>query len=375
MMEGEWRRLPLSITWYLTTACNLACEFCYNRTEGPPSDFDLEEARRVLRDIAAAKPFSLCLIGGEIFMLDGLLTLIRDAHNYGIKVNLASNGLLITEAIMDELSTMNIGFIQISLDGSTAELHDRMRGPGTYDKTLAVIRRLKERGFRVDLATIISRPNLHDVVNMMKLGQELGISRVKYNLFIPAGPAAAVGKRYELNPRELRDAFRMIDEYRMANPDLEIEVEKPCFGNFSEYAGRELPEERGFKSYGCQAGTRTATILNTGDVVGCEMFSDEVAGNVYQESFNALWRRNDAFSNWRNPEPLKGKCNSCSVFSVCGGGCRANAVLYKNDFFASDPLCWFGPANSPRLPDAAADDDLDFIPLRVINSPNIVGGR
>lgn len=340
-MPDPWRDLPFTVTWYLTTACNLSCEYCYNRSKAPPTDFDLAKAKSALKGIAAARPFSLSLIGGEIFLLKGLMDLIKEANHYGIKVNLATNGLVITRAHVEGLQQMDIGFIQISLDGSTAAINDGMRGEGTYRKILATVETLRERGFKVDLATTISRPNLGDLVNVLELGNTLGVGRIKYNLYVPTGPGAHARDKYEVGATELRDAFPAVDEYRKAH-NLNIAVEKPCFGNFSDFIGKGTPTERSDKSYGCGAGTRTAKILNNGDVVGCEMFSDEMAGNVYSEVFDEIWRRGEAFHHWRYPKPLVGKCGNCPVFNVCNGGCRANAVLYTGDFLASDPLCWFG---------------------------------
>ena len=41
-----------------------------------------------------------------------------------------------------------------------------------------------------------------------------------------------------------------------------------------------------------------------------------------------------------NPDKLKGICGGCSDRYVCGGNCRALAIIDQGDFYAEDPACW-----------------------------------
>jgi len=74
-----------------------------------------------------------------------------------------------------------------------------------------------------------------------------------------------------------------------------------------------------------------------GDLQPCVFFPLKV-GNILEDDFEELWKKNEVLSNLRNKDILEGFCGKCDYRYYCGG-CRARAYAYTGDYLAPDPGC------------------------------------
>ena len=77
--------------------------------------------------------------GGEPFLRDDFLEILRYAHDRGITTCVSTNGTLLDDALVDALLEMAPVYLQVSLDGACAETNDAIRGRGTFERILAGI--------------------------------------------------------------------------------------------------------------------------------------------------------------------------------------------------------------------------------------------
>jgi sulfatase maturation enzyme AslB (radical SAM superfamily) len=87
-------------------------------------------------------------------------------------VTVLSNGILLKGTRLQKLATLPYRdrlTLQISLDGSTAAIHDGYRGTGSWQKAIDAIQRLKAGGFHVRLGTTQTPENSHDLASMCQL--------------------------------------------------------------------------------------------------------------------------------------------------------------------------------------------------------------
>ena len=107
---AEPLRAPVNITWEITSRCNLACRHCLSaelrgdRDDGLNSDTTSPDALRDLTyeecisfvdQVADFGVFQLNLGGGEPFLRDDLLDVLRYAHSRGIVTCVSTNGSLL----------------------------------------------------------------------------------------------------------------------------------------------------------------------------------------------------------------------------------------------------------------------------------------
>jgi MoaA/NifB/PqqE/SkfB family radical SAM enzyme len=99
---------------------------------------------------------------------------------------------LMTEAVLRQLHAAGLSRLAVSLDGSTAGIHDAFRGvDGSYAWTLAMLRAAREIGLTTQVNTTVSRFNLQDFDSLAVLMTELGISLWSVFFLVPTGRAQA----------------------------------------------------------------------------------------------------------------------------------------------------------------------------------------
>ncbi len=117
----------------ITYRCNLKCVFCYagsgctaNPT-GSSKEMTTEQIKEVLWKIFhQAKTPSVSFTGGEPTLIPELPALIRYAKELGMRVNLITNGTLITPALARTYAEHGLDSAQVSLEGVSADTHDRI---------------------------------------------------------------------------------------------------------------------------------------------------------------------------------------------------------------------------------------------------------
>src|SRR4030066_2253896 len=131
---------PKWIAWETTRRCNLHCIHCRSSSEQKVNDhpdFSTAEAFRIIDDIASyAKPV-VVLSGGEPLMRKDVFDIARYGTDKGLRMCLATNGTLVTDDICGKIKESGIKIVSLSLDGSTAAVHDDFRKqPGAFEATL-----------------------------------------------------------------------------------------------------------------------------------------------------------------------------------------------------------------------------------------------
>jgi MoaA/NifB/PqqE/SkfB family radical SAM enzyme len=150
---------PALAGYKITHRCNLRCAHCpYWSRKGEESDFArATETLRRLKDLGVR---ILIFEGGEpLLWRDGKKTighLVEYARGLFRSVCLTTNGLT-------SWSDLPIERVWVSLDGPR-ELHDRIRGPGVYDK---VMRNIEAAGTGVFLSTTVNTLNIESIPGML----------------------------------------------------------------------------------------------------------------------------------------------------------------------------------------------------------------
>jgi organic radical activating enzyme len=144
---------------YSNFDCNLACDYCCVRSspQADPRALPLEAVRRAAAEAPGAGVREIFVTGGEPFLRSDIGELLL-ACAQALPTTVLTNGLLFAgkrRLTLRELPRDRV-VLQISLDSPTPELHDRHRGPGTWEKARVGIAIAREEGFRVRLASTVA---------------------------------------------------------------------------------------------------------------------------------------------------------------------------------------------------------------------------
>lgn len=178
---------PTFVSIDFTYRCNLRCVYCYNTSPFETEELTTAEWKEVIDDLVELGTFTICLTGGEPTLRADYLEIVEYAHGKGLAVNTASNGLLINEDLARKMKKSGIRTAQISLDGSTALINDRLRGSGSFDFAVRAVKALVGNGIPTAISCVVSKLNIYDFPNVVNLGERLGVVRVRSMYFLPIG--------------------------------------------------------------------------------------------------------------------------------------------------------------------------------------------
>lgn len=328
---------PLHVAWEITRRCNANCVHC-SSSSGPdlqdPNEFPTAAALQIIDQLADAGVRVLAFSGGEPLLRPDLATLIEHAVERGLTTNVCTNGALVDDGMARRLKEAGLHSITVSLDGSCAETHDRLRHyPGLFDLAVAAIRTLVEHRHRVGVSFTPTLANYQEAADVVHLACFLGADSVCLSQYIPAGRGA---RDLMLDPARLgkvaRDVLRLQADYARR---LRVHCHD-C------HVALLLPPEQQQAYKGCGAGIATAGIRSDGSVTPC-IFMPNQAGNLHQTPFREIWENAPILLDIRDRGQLKdGNCGSCKLKLVCGG-CRAAAMAIHSNPMAGDPSCWMFP--------------------------------
>lgn len=242
-----WR--PAILQLHATAHCNLACRHCYS-SSGPrrKGRLDPSTVARLLEDAAALGYGILSVSGGEPLMDPGLFDHLSAARALGYQVDLVSNGTLIDDSAAERLGA-SADLVAISLDGPP-RLHDSLRdAPGSFERAVAGLRRLKRTGLGVAIIHTVRPETLRHLPWLLGFARDEGIGLVQLHPLEPVGRArtgmAATG------PGELETRLAMLvallsDEERSGVKvhcdilDVEVLANRPAGDCGSAEPAREL---------------------------------------------------------------------------------------------------------------------------------------
>ena len=183
-------RGPVEWSIDVTNECVGCCLHCFNRSRVLKRDeLSDDELAGVVRQIAAVKPLGVCLCGGEPLLRAGLVVaLAAELGKVGTSVNMVTTGLLVTPEIASSLADSGMRHVQVSIDGASAQSHERLRQlPGSFDKAIEGIRLLRESGVTVGVSFTPTRFNIEEWSEVYELCVSLDVAELREQPLMPLG--------------------------------------------------------------------------------------------------------------------------------------------------------------------------------------------
>lgn len=171
------RRIPLFISWNITFKCNLNCMYCGTH-DIKRAEWGTREVTEGLDTLWNLGSRWITFGGGEPLVREDIGHILRYAKRRGFQVYLSTNGALAPEKVKD---IETIDHVNLSIDGER-EVHDVIRGKGSFDKAVEAISVFTNIGIPVSLLCVLSNYNLDQVQKV------LGIA-ARHHLLVMFQPA------------------------------------------------------------------------------------------------------------------------------------------------------------------------------------------
>ena len=319
-------RAPVNVTWEVTLQCNLRCTHCLSDAGSESAEeLSTAECRKLIDQLAALRVFQVNIGGGEPFIREDFLELLDHAHERGLVTCASSNGLLIDRTLARRLARMEKFYLQVSLDGATAEVNDPIRGRGTYDRVLTAMGYLAGEGVRFSVNTVLTRNNYPQLETLGNLAREYG-AELRVSRFRPSGRGKDSRARLAPETAQL-EAFA---EWLERNQRVRTGDSFFCLTS-------EKRRRQGLDM--CGAAKLTCCLSPTGRLYPCAFLQEPafLTGDIRTGSFKDLWAHAPVFTQLRQLNVQA--CRTCPRFETCRGGCPAMAYHTHRDIARPDPEC------------------------------------
>ncbi len=176
--------LQKSLALYITTRCNYRCSICL-REYGKSTDLDPALLERILPDAISFGYSHIGLTGGEPCMHPEFKHIVETVVRAGVTFNFVSNGSMPERYgfIIDEYRD-KLGVVNLSIDGADREVNDRGREKGSFDGVMKAIKYFSGRDVPVALNVTINKFNRHQLEDIIKLADGLGIKEIVFSSVI-----------------------------------------------------------------------------------------------------------------------------------------------------------------------------------------------
>lgn len=181
-----------------TVACNLECITCFrNDWEQPIGRMSEETFERIFEELKTLDPIPNVYFGGigEPLFHQKTIKWIARIKTLGVKVEMITNGTLLTEKRSKQLIDSGLDLLWVSIDGASPESYADVRLGAELPKVLENLRRLfkmRKGGHfpipEIGVAFVAMKRNIADLPKIIRLGHTFGARYYSVSNLMPVIP-------------------------------------------------------------------------------------------------------------------------------------------------------------------------------------------
>jgi len=295
---------PLHGSIIITYRCNLRCSMC-ELWKRPieygalgKKELTTKELKKVIDDFREIGTTGIGFTGGEPMLRKDIFELVNYTKKKGMITHMSSNGLIINEQIASKIMQSGLDAIGFSLDGATAETHDKIRGiKGSYEKvinSILLLNKLNERRKKkliIIVVTVISTLNLHEIRELVSLLRKLKVDKISFIPFHDIGilsDGTPSMNKHKIKGKEMKQLDSVIDFLIKTKKEESIIDSSTRYLRLFKYCFRDMQ-----LPMPCYAGYATFSVDGYGDMYPCfpmmEMGLAKNAANVRDVSLKDYW--------------------------------------------------------------------------------------
>jgi radical SAM protein with 4Fe4S-binding SPASM domain len=355
-LDGRAKRNIRQVSVRITDLCNLRCHTCGQWGDNGYLHGQVsKELRRrevpsgryceILADLVhhGHRPL-VYLWGGEPMLYDGLLDLVESASSMGLPTSIATNGARVARSA-DRIVAAPLFLLQVSVDGHTNEVHDRLRpsaaGGSSFGDVISALEAVHEARARgnqdlplIASLTVVSRENFRHLVDLYEAFRD----RVDLFVFYLSwwiDPDSANSHEQDFSRRFGFVPSRHRGWMGRWSPDDFVALEGQLAGVLARSRPWNAPPVAVIPSilaaedlrayytdhsarFGfdrCVSIHQVVEINSNGDVSPCRDYHDYVVGNILESTIGELWN-SEAYCRFRSSVAKEGLMPVCS--RCCG---------------------------------------------------------
>lgn len=326
------------ILWEITPRCNMKCKHCLffnNNCKDLKKELTTEEVFKIIDNVCKDTSVkAIWISGGEPLLRNDIVEICKYIKSKNIKPSLSSNGILLNKQLINDLYNAGVEYIHLSLDGSNAATHNKLRGvDNAFEELMRVLDLLKDSKIHKGASFMVTEESISEIEDILNIAKEKQLDVMSFYLVAELGRGAKNFKNDKtILSQKLADKMNSIDQTKYKN--TKIEVFRTDMHNCEDE--KVLQECKGYNFL---------NITYDGNLGACPWlmkseFGFEV-GSLLEEDFVSLKEKcvekmkSVIQSRKQNIE----YCKSCKNEKYCGKGCVALQVNINNNYNGVDPIC------------------------------------
>jgi len=318
--------------------CNHKCVFCEwfsplvkeKRPQVTSPDFLSADVYRKLVSDLSELGTKVIMIGNieEPFLDNQLIEKIRYTKQQNLKCYLITNGSLISEKIAEKIVDLKLDYLNVSLNAGTSQTYPRIHTSETqetFERIVSMVSRIekiKENKHtifpQIRMSMVVCNRNYRDIVNFVKLSQEIGVKSVLIKRFVSI--TKEIVDEVELTPSEEEETRRYLAQAlefaREHNINVDMEWTEWTVAQKNQL-GKSMP---------CYYGWLFSVIDADGSLYPCcfqNRSQSSAIGNIKEEDFRTLWF-SKKYQNFRK------HCGSLDDRRQMGYLCNQPSCFFNN---------------------------------------------
>jgi MoaA/NifB/PqqE/SkfB family radical SAM enzyme len=318
---------PIEAYFEVSNRCNSLCETCpltFSPQESA-KNLGLAELKQLveqMRDLKRAVMHGI----GEPLLNRELPLMIRHLKDREIYVLFNTNAALLTRKRQIALIESGLDELRISIDGSTPETYERIRGIPVFNRVIEnaaeMVRTKRELGAstpRISFWVTGMRENLPELPGVIEIAARIGVDEVYLQRMVFSDIGMAVSDQSIYNGFR-KEAEQIIDETERLAVRLGV-----TFRGAGAVSPRESIVERSDEPYpwqGCTRPLRLAYVTANGNALPCCIapftgvpYEGIVLGNYFEDGVEQVWhsKRYAEFRRRLYSADPEAACASCGV--------------------------------------------------------------
>lgn len=293
---------PMTISIEPTTACNLRCPECPSGLRAftrPTGNLKEDFFKDTIDELYKELMYLIFYFQGEPYINPKFLDMVKYANDKGIYTITSTNGHFLNDKNAKKTIESGLDRMIISVDGTTQDTYVNYRKEGNLETVLQGARnvvkwkkKLKSRTPHLIFQFLVVRPNEHQIPEIYKLAEEIGIDEVK-----------------------LKTA--QVYDYKNGNPLIPT-IDK--YARYKKQADGTYKIKNKLLNH-CWKLWHACVITWDGMVVPCCFDKDALhrLGDLKEASFKEIWH-NDSYESFR-ASLLQGR-DQIDICTNCTEGCK-----------------------------------------------------
>jgi len=323
----------LNELWIHTNnSCNLTCSHCLvNSSPNEDGGLSTESIKKIIDEAAVLGTSRFYFTGGEPLMRKDIFELIDYVCNQKkSELIILTNGTLLKGETIEKLQQFDKTLLklQISLDGSTPEINDPLRGNGSFDLIVEGIKNIVGVGFSPTVTTVVANSNIDNIPETTKLLASLG---VKTHHLLWAHKRGRITDNGNNSIPPIDKVIEVTRKVKEVARESGISVDNHDSYKFRANSKRGTRYDLGNACYDSMC------VYSTGDVYPSASFAGHAGlrcGNVLDSTLREIWESSNMSKAFRNATlQNKDKCKECHIKFICGGGDIEHSFFYSENGF------------------------------------------